>query len=321
MKNAIIFVILVAGAAYGGTKWHMHKKVGDAVDIAILMMSPYAEVTYEGVSSTLTGELTVDGVHVRVDGFNDALVIDRIGIDTPSFLSLLRLTDITENPLAVASEMPSYFGFLAEGIHVPVDADYFRELYALGLEVMGVEDSSDPAIECVGKYGFSPRALAGMGYSEQVLSASMIFRQEGSRFIVEFDTSSDQMWEADIEMTMAGDMVTEVSKGSSFRPRMAGMRIEYVDHSLNDRVRRYCASRGLSDEEIFAAQMDAFHYMGKLNGIEFDEYMIEPYEDFLRGKSSLVITARPSEPISLTQIKLYKPSDVPALLDLTAKAM
>ena len=138
MKNAIIFVILVAAAAYGGTKWHMHNKVGNSVDIAILMMSPFAEVTYEGVSSTLSGELTVDGVRVRLDGFNDELLIDRIGIDTPSFLSLLKLTDITENPLAAVGDMPRYFGFIAEGIHLPANADYYHEFYNLGLEEMGV---------------------------------------------------------------------------------------------------------------------------------------------------------------------------------------
>ncbi len=321
MRNALIFVILVAGAAYGGTKWHMHNKVGDSVDIAILMMSSFAEVTYEGVSSTLSGELTVDGVRVRLDGFSDELVIDRIGIDTPSFLSLLKLTDITENPLAAVTDMPSYFGFLAEGIHLPADADFYNELYDLGLREMGVEDGRDPGVECVGKYGFSPRALAGLGFSEQVVSASMIFRQDGSSFVVDIETSADDMWDAGIEMTMAGDMITEFSRGPKFRPRMAGLRIEYNDHSLKDRVQRYCSSLGLSDEEIFAAQMDAFHFMGEMNGIEFDEYMIAPYEDFLRGKSSLVITAKPREPITLSQIKLYKPSDVPALLDLSATAM
>jgi hypothetical protein len=321
VKNAIIFVILVAAAAYGGTKWHMHNKVGNSVDIAILMMSPFAEVTYEGVSSTLSGELTVDGVRVRLDGFNDELLIDRIGIDTPSFLSLLKLTDITENPLAAVGDMPRYFGFIAEGIHLPANADYYHEFYNLGLEEMGVEDGHDPGAECVGKYGFSPRALAGLGYSEQVVSASLIFRQDGSRFVVDIDSSADDMWDAGIEMTLAGDMITEFSKGSRARPRMANLRVEYNDHSLRDRVRRYCSSLGLSDEEIFAAQMDAFHYMGEMNGIEFDEYMIEPFEDFLRGKSTLVITAKPSEPVSLSQIKLYKPSDVPALLDLTAQAM
>ena len=321
MRNALILIVIVAAAAYGGTKWHMHKKVGDSLDIAILMMSPFAEVSYAGVSSTLTGELTVDGVHVRIKGFNDELVIDRIGIDTPSFLSLIKLADITSNPLAAAGDMPSYFGLIAEGIRVPVNADYFREVYRLGLEAMGIADADEPAAECAGKYGFSPSALAGLGYTEQVVDASIIFRQENSGFVIDVDSSTRDMWDADIEMTLAGDMVTEFSKGTAYRPRMSGMRIEYVDRSLKDRVQRYCSSRGLSDEEIFAAQMEAFHFMGKVNGIEFDEYMIDPYQDFLRGGSSLVITARPREPISLTQIKLYKPSDVPALLDLSAQAM
>ena len=321
MRNALITAVIGAAVTFGATKWHMHKKVGDSIDIAILMLSPVAEVTYEGVSSTLTGELTVDGVHVRINGFKDELVIDRIGIDTPSFLSLMKLADITSNPLAAASDMPSYFGFIAEGVHVPVNADYFRELYGLGLETMGVTDATDPAVECAGKYGFSPKALAGLGYTEQVIDASIIFREENSKFIVDMDSSTRDMWDAEIEMTLAGDMVTELSKGSAYRPRMSGLRIEYTDRSLKDRVHRYCSSRGLSDEEIFAAQLEAFHFMGKVNGIEFDEYMVTPYEDFLRGGSSLLITAKPREPFSLTQIKLYKPSDVPALLDLSAAVM
>ena len=321
MRNGLIFIVILAAGAFAGTKWHMHHKVGESVDIAIMMASPFAEVTYEGISSTLTGELTVDGVRVRMNGFRDELVVDRIGIDTPSFLSLMKLADITSNPLAAASDMPKYFGFIAEGIRLPSNADYYSELYALSLEAMGIVGPVDSAAECTGKYGFSPAALQGLGYSEQVIDASIIFRQDNSRFVVDIESSTQDMWDADIEMTLAGDMVTEFSKGTGYRPRMSGLRIEYVDRSLKDRVRRYCASRGLSDEEIFAAQMEAFHYMGKLNGIEFDEYMVTPYEDFLRGGTSLVITAKPREPISLSQIKLYKPSDVPALLDLSAAAM
>ena len=321
MKNTIIFVILAAGAAFAGTKWHMHNKVADAVDIAVLTMSPFVEISYEGVSSTLTGELTIDGVHARVTGFKDEIVIDRIGIDTPHFLSLLKLTDITSNPLAVASEMPSYFGFIAEGIRMPIDADYFHQVHELSAQALGMTETVDAAAECTGKYGFSPRALAGLGYSEQVLSVAVRFRSQDRGFKVEIESSADQMWEADVEMTLVGDMITELSKGSAYRPRMSSLRIDYVDRSLKDRVRKYCSSRGLSDEEIFAAQMDAFRFLGEANGIEFDEYMIEPYRDFLQGKSSFVITAKPREPIALSQIKLYKPSDVPALLDLSAAAM
>jgi len=321
VKNAIIFVLVLVGLVFAGTKWHMHRKVGDSVDIAVLMMAPFVEITYEGVSSTLSGKLTVDGVRARVVGFNDEIVIDRMGIDTPNFLSLLRLVDIASNPGAVTSDMPEYFGFIAEGVRMPVNADYFREIYQMKLAVLGVEDSDDAAVECVGKYGFSPAALTGLGYSEQVVSVAVIFRQKDSRFVLEISSSADQMWEIDAEMTLVGDMVTEIVKGSGYRPRMSDLRIAYTDRSLNDRVKKYCASRGLTDDEIFAAQMDAFEFMGRANGIVFDEYMIGPYEEFLGGKTSLVITAKPSEPVTLSQLKLYKPSDVPALLDLSATAM
>ena len=58
-----------------------------------------------------------------------------------------------------------------------------------------------------------------------------------------------------------------------------------------------------------------------VNGIEFDEYVLDPYKEFIGGKSTLVVTAKPNEPITISQIDLYKPSDVPALLNLEATAL
>jgi hypothetical protein len=98
------------------------------------------------------------------------------------------------------------------------------------------------------------------------------------------------------------------------------MRMEYIDLSLNDRIADYCARLGLSSEQIVAAQLDKLSYYGEALGIEFDEYVLAPYTEFVGGKSRLVITAKPNTPISIDQINLYKPSDVPALLNLTAEA-
>ncbi len=81
----------MAACAYLGSKWYLHNEVSQGMDTAVLMMSPYANVEYEGVASTLTGELTIEGIRIRIDGFNDDLYIDRFGIDTPSFLSLIEL--------------------------------------------------------------------------------------------------------------------------------------------------------------------------------------------------------------------------------------
>lgn len=99
---------------------------------------------------------------------------------------------------------------------------------------------------------------------------------------------------------------------------MRSFHASVTDLSLNQRVEKYCASRGLSPEETMTARMDAFKHIGEANGIEFDEYLLEPYQQFLAGEPKITFTAAPNQPISLSQIDLYKPSDVPALLNLSA---
>ena len=317
MKNFIIWAVLMGAIGYGGAKLYLHNEVSEAMDMIVLGLSPYADVEYEGVGSTLTGELTVDGVRVRVEGFADDLYIDRIGIDTPSFLSLLDLNDFSK----VRSEgLPEYMGFLIEGLRMPANADYYQKFYDFSLQLRGVTDASDPAAECAGKYGFSPSALAELGYQEQVMDMLMSFHDEGSRFTMNMDVSVEEMWDMDVKLTLAGNMMNELARGTMAKPRFRDLRIEYTDRSLNERVTDYCARLGLSAAETLKAQMDSFKFVGESNGVVFDQYMLDPYREFLLGKSQLVVTAKPNEPIAFSQIDLYKPSDVPALLNLAAVA-
>lgn len=317
MKNFLIWAVLVAGIGYGGAKLYLHNEVSDAMDMAVLMMSPYAEVEYDGVGSTLSGELTVDGVRVRVDGFSDDLYIDRIGIDTPSFFSLLEINDFaamrTDGP-------PEYFGFLIEGLRVPANADYYAEFYNVLLQVRGAKDAGQPAAECTGKYGFSPSALSALGFQDQVMSMKMTVRNDQSRYSFNMTAKMDNMWDMDASLSLAGDMASEMAKGAAYRPKLRDMRVEFTDRSLNDRVTKYCRKLGLSAAETLKAQIDSFKFVGESNGIEFDQYMLDPYKEFILGKSTFVVTAKPNEPIAFSQIDLYKASDVPALLNLAAIA-
>ena len=54
--------------------------------------------------------------------------------------------------------------------------------------------------------------------------------------------------------------------------------------------------------------------------MELDALIIQPYTDFLLGKQRFTLIAQPPRPVDLTQLSLYKPSDVPNLLNLTAEA-
>lgn len=320
MKNLIIWAVILGVVGYGGSKFLLHHKVEKGVDTAVLIMSPFVNVEYDGVSSTMTGELTIDGIRAQINGFKDEIYIERLGIDTPSYFSLLNLSDAAENVRSPDDLVPEYFGFIAEGVHMSVNADYFRKLHNELMKQVQAADTEDPAAMCTGKYGFSPEVLSRLGYSEQVVSVSAHFRKGESNYSVALSSTVEDMWHVDAELTLAGDMVSEMAKGPRYRPRMSSMRVEYVDQSLNARVADYCGRLGLSEEQVLTAQVDKLQHFGKENGIEFDEYVIDPFTEFLKGKSTLVVTADPTEPVSISQIGLYKPSDVPALLDLSAEA-
>jgi len=317
MKNLIIGAIVVGILGYGGAKLYLHNEVSSAMDQAVMMASPFAKIDYDGVSSSLTGELTVDGLTVRVTGYRDEIYVEKFGIDTPSFFALMDLFD----PMKLQSEgLPDYIGFIVEGLRIPVEADYFADLHEFTLAAAGVSEVSDPAAKCTGKYGFSPEALAALGYDDQVLSMSMYLRDDTDRFAFDMGVNMQDMWDIQADIWLAGNMMAEMMKGPGFRPKLGSMRLEYTDRSLKGRVAEYCGDLGLSPLETLRAQVDSFKYIGSNNGIEFDQYMLDPYKEFLKGKSTLVVTAQPNDPIAFSQIDLYKPSDVPALLNLAAAA-
>lgn len=319
MRNLIIWAIVIAGLGYGGAKFYLHHKVGQSMDSAVMMMSPYARITYKGVSSTMSGQLTIDGINAKISGFNDELRIDRLGIDTPHFLALLQLGDIVSSGNS-SDDFPERFGFILEGLHFPANADYYRKLHEMNIAQFGATDADEPGAQCVGKYGFSPKALADLGYSEQNISMTVYLRQNNSKYGMDIAVGVEEMWDAEIELDLAGNVKAQMAKGRAFRPTMSRMSMKLTDRSINQRMKDYCGRLGLSAEETLQAHLDSLHSFGANNGIEFDEYVLEPYKEFLGGKSSLLVTAQPNNPVDLSQIDLYKPSDVPALLNLSAVA-
>jgi hypothetical protein len=268
---------------------------------------------------TLTGEVAIDGFRVKVKGFQDEFSVDRIGIDTPSFLSLMALSNPQDLMMAGSSALPKSFGVFIEGIRMPVDSDYAHLLHEERLAELGVDDAETPANECTGKYGLSPDALRAMGYNDYNVSASATFRERGNDYAVEISSDSEDMWSVDGEVVIVGNLSTALMGGGGSRAKMRGMRFEYTDLSLNDRIRKYCAELGLSEDEIQAAMLDSFEFMGLENGVQFDEYVMEPFVEFLNGKQTFILTAEPNEPVNLSQLELYNPKDVPALLQLTAE--
>lgn len=319
MKKLIVLALVVGGCGYFGAKFYLHHQVSSGLDNALLMASPFVDIQYGGVSSTMSGKLSVNGITIRMNDFSDPLYIDQLSLITPGFLYLLKLHEMGQP--GADFEIPDTFGFSVDGVRASTSADYIRKVYDMGMEQIDAEDAEEAASVCAGKYGFSPETLRELGYNNLVVGLRIAYRQDDHNLFVDVSADVEDMYEIDMTVKLADRLTPETLMRGNYRPRMAEGRLEYVDLSLNQRTAELCARQGLTESEIQLAQLDSFVASGLENGIEFDEYVVEPYKEFLAGKSTFVLTAKPSEPINLSQIDLYKPSDVPALLNLSGEVL
>jgi len=257
----------------------------------------------------LSGELRVENVTIRMPQFDDAVTIESVGLQTPGFLFLL---GFDEGKL----EMPERLGVALTGVRVRADSDFMRELGAVAA-ARGAELT--PADRCAASYGFTPATLQQLGYHELVVDFDLSFRREAAQVVVNFGADVEEMYDVDVEVTLAGiSDPTELARGA--RPLLVAGRIDYVDQSLNGRIMKYCTELEVTPEDVIAAQLRDAHTLARENGMELDELIIQPYTDFLLGKQRFTLIAQPPKPVDLTQLRLYKPSDVPNLLNLTAEA-
>lgn len=319
MRLILIGAVLLVGLGYGGAKGYLYYKTSQGIESAVLMMSPHVDLKYKGISSTISGELTLDNVSMRLAGYRDEISIGRLGIKTPNFLALLSLSELSSG--SSGGKAPEYFGLIAEEIKIAADADYYRDFYETSIAAIAPTDLGQGGVQCVGKYGYSPRTLKALGYNSLTTSISMIFRQVDNNYITEMGIDIVDMVDFDMTVSMAGNLMSGIARGTNYRPKLSELNMKITDRSLNSRVEKYCTKLGLTPEQILRAHLNALQYMGKAQGIVFDKYVIDPYKQYLAGKPTLIVTAKPREPLDLERISRYKPSDVPALLNLEAAAL
>lgn len=311
MRNLLLTMVVVGVGGYFGAKLYVQYKAERDLDALLTEARPFVDIEYEGVVATIHGELRAENVTIRLPQFDDPVVMDSVGVLTPGFLFLLGF-DRQE------VELPEFLGLQVAGLRAPADADFLRTLDELH-EAQTATLELTPADRCAGTYGLTPAALQRLGYHEIVVDFNASFRNADGRLVMELGADVENMYAFDVELTLEG--VTDpaaMSRGA--RPLLVGARLDYFDRSLNSRIAKHCAAEQVAREDVIAAQLRQVQHIARRQGVELDAPLIEPYTDFLLGKQRFTLTAAPPKPVDLTRVSLYKPSDVPNLLNLMAES-
>ncbi len=311
MRTLLLAVVVIA-AGYFGSKLYIQHKVASDLDAVLTQIRPFAAVSYGSVTASMNGELAVDNVTIRLAKFDDPIKVKAVTLETPGFGFLLGFDDDD-------FEMPERFGVELTGLRTPIDADFLRKIDELARAERGGGRES-PGDMCTSSAGVSsPAALRSVGYSEMVMNLRVAFRRNGNGLDLEVATHTEDMYDLDFAVKLA-DLADPTALARGAQPRLIEARVDYVDRSLNARILKQCTEvHGVPVEQIVAAQLQELQTIARGYGMELNEPILAPYTEFILGKEHFTLTAKPNRPVDLTRLTLYKPSDVPNLLNLMAE--
>ena len=109
LRNLALAAILVAGAL----KLLAGYVVGRDAQRVLVLLAPYAQVKYDGVSAGLDGSVTLSGVSVAPKDAHRVYRADTVALDTPGLFWLLKHALLQENAL------PPHFAIDADGLTLP----------------------------------------------------------------------------------------------------------------------------------------------------------------------------------------------------------
>jgi hypothetical protein len=311
MRNLLVAAAIVGVGGYFGAKFYVQHKAAEDLDALLAQARPFVDIEYEHVVATIRGELRAENVTIRLPQFDDEIAVESIGIVTPGFLFLLGFD-------RGRLEFPERLGVAVEGLRVSADADFMRLLDDVrASQTASVELT--PADQCASTYGLTPAALKRFGYHEVVLDLDTTIRRAQSHLVVEVGADIEDMYAFDVELTLDG-LADPTALARGVQPMLVSARLDYVDQSLNRRILEHCAKEQVPAADVLAAQLREVQALALQNGMELDAMLMEPYTDFLLGKRRFTLTSAPPKPVDLSRVSLYKPSDVPNLLNLTAEA-
>lgn len=313
MKGKILLLCALPVIAYVGVKLYLHIQVGKTVDAIVAQMSPYADVSYETVTSTFDGRIGVSNVRIRPRQIDDEVRIQEVSFKLPSMMYLLDLENRVRN-----QDPPEELSVKVHGVAFSTRG----KLVQAWEDAMFADDTQGrlAAFEnCVTRTNL-PTQMYLLDYDEirGSFEVGYYYDFEHSHFVVHGTAGQLQAYEFSGELAVVMPAFDSFSMMTVFaNPQIARASLEITDAGYFDRVFDYCATGDqLVKQDVIALLTEDLLEMFDDLPMKPDQPLIDAYTQFIAEGSKIIITADPLEPQQLQYLSLYAPEDVPALLNI-----
>lgn len=312
-KTILLALILAPVVLLGLITYYIRGEARQLVEQAITALSPFAEIRHSGISVTLGGDVRVHGIDIRPRVVNDSIRIEAINVETPGLWYLLTGTDELRE-----GKLPANARIELRGVEVGLSgaiADTLDRFLAMAVQAGGTA----PMSNCGDVRYLDIKTHRRLGYANFVFDIAAGYRLDSRRgpLIVQTEWRTRDLATASVELEFSGAAL-KVNEMLASDPRLRRFSLRYQDLSFTDRLKLFCAqAAGISPEQYLEREFDRSDAVWQAQwGFVPGPGLRAAYRDFLQRPGEIVIEGTPSNEIDLQAMRLFKPQDVAAMLNL-----
>jgi hypothetical protein len=311
-RNLLGITLLIAGVAYVAAKGLVYYKFKNSVDTASAQMRIFATLQYEGISSSLLdSSVTLENVSILPSGFEDGIKIDSITLRTQDISYLLKGFDSRRG------EFPKRLGISMKGLKIDLYGSMVDQLERVSNQLRNMMKGLVPST-CGNKLYLGPAEYREMGYDilNSDLDFSYKFTDQGIEMTYNWVTR--EVAAAIMVMKMTGPTRPTAMAVMNNPPQLTEISFAYQDLDYTKRSNEYCAKQGKREvAQYIEAEVNKPDTAYALQwGFVPGPGLKQAYKDFLTNPGSVSLTIRPPTGFNQNTIGLYKPEELPGLLNM-----
>lgn len=308
----LVFIVVLGVGGYFFAQWRLQTSLDDA-----FANIPLAEGSYQGSNLSLTGTIAVTGIEVFSPMMGIELEIDRVSVDTGSFIDAVMMALGAEN-----GELPLSLAFNVDGFSMPLDGQFWRSIEATSSPGLMYEVD---ALGC-GRHSFlSPKDYYDMGYNRLDFDFSMKYDMDmlSNELVTEWDWTFNNFGAYVVDASVTGmaplfENYNNVMFGFDWSAvSITDLSFEFADRGYNQNWREYCArSSGMAVQAWTEQHFDMIATLIEQIELSASFDPLALYQALREDGSTMELSMTPLLGVSAADLQFYQFAEIVEQLDL-----
>jgi hypothetical protein len=316
IKKLLLVIVVAPLLLYGIVKLYLNYQLNEFMGQLAARGKPFVTIKHGGVSTSLSGEASIHELEFYITGTDDVVRVEQVTYNTPNIWYLLRDLGQVDN-----NKAPESLHLTLTGLSMDLYGDLTDKMEdtinSLNLDLTGVNKL------CGGRLFMGPREYRDMGYEEIIIDGDIGYDVDDitEEIAINMDLTFRNMGSYRLSTLVSG------FNGSPFaasvphphNPSVGAFKITYTDQSYAKRFVKFCSGlSNMSEADFIAAEANQSPaYFANLVGFVPGPGLRATYKELLSNPGKIEAVMEWPEGVEPKNLHLYKPEDIPRLLNLT----